>query len=110
MEITLETKVKDLIPEGYELTDQSFGNEAIHIYYKKKQPKTFEEYCELFEKETTSILGRFELLQYICQDLNISNERIFEFIYKCTKDLPLTNEFAVLRDILPENFIDELIK
>ena len=110
MEITLETKVKDLIPEGYELTDQSFGNEAIHIYYKKKQPKTFEEYCELFEKETTSIFWRFELFQYICQDLEISNERMFVFIYKYIMEQPLTDEFAILRDLLPDDFINELIK
>lgn len=108
MEITRDTKIGDLIPDGYELSNDTIGKEII-IYYKKKLPKTFEEYCELIKREPSKSFYRFELLQYICQDLGISNEQMFIFIYDCIVDNPLMDKFAILRDILPENFIDELI-
>lgn len=57
MEVTKETKIKDLIPEGYEYSDMiTFNHETqgqIVISYTKKQPKTLEYYeRELRQKPT----------------------------------------------------------
>lgn len=114
MEITKDTKIGDLIPEGYELSNDSVDG-GITIYYKNKHPKTFEEYKRDFSylyfigSEYKEFQFNMGLLKYICQDLGISNERMFIFIYKCITEQPLTDEFAILRDILPDNFIDELV-
>ena len=123
MEITLETKVKDLIKfqsdeseilEKQYITDNLENVKEIIIRYKPNKPKTFEEYRRacIFDWDLNS---NIDLLQSICKDIGIPNEQMFVFIYKCIMDQrimgkPLTDKFAILKDILPEDFIDELIK
>ena len=91
MEITLETKVKDLIKfqsdeseilEKQYITDNLENVKEIIIRYKPNKPKTFEEYRRacIFDWDLNS---NIDLLQSICKDIGISNEQMFVFIYKC---------------------------
>jgi len=60
MKITPETKIKDLIPEGYEICEKSYWNYSykmsditeishIEIWLKPKKQKTLEDYEEEFQ-------------------------------------------------------------
>ena len=66
MKITEETKVKDLIPEGYELDSKwespvpfSLGDAgAVSFYIKKKKSKILEDYEEELNKSSDRIISK----------------------------------------------------
>lgn len=100
MKITEETKIKDLIPEGYELEKIDFCNKSLenisilvhnlHIPIKKKEVKDFKWYCENYFNEITpsynenddksmsnskydkcSFESKIGLLKFICDDIGV---------------------------------------
>lgn len=66
MKITEETKIKDLIPEGYELDSKwespvpfSLGDAgAVSFYIKKKKSKTLKDYEEELNKSSDRIISK----------------------------------------------------
>lgn len=133
MKITEETKLKDLIPEGYELdSDMSkklFGHldcdSNIFIILKKKEVKDFKWYWNEYSK--TGLLRNFEgvciefetkhydnipfeikigLLKFICDGLDLV---YLEYIQHLGNGWGL-DKFKKLKDICPPEFLNSIFK
>lgn len=133
MKITEETKLKDLIPEGYEIDDTKhwiFESSPIcqlHIPAKKKQIKDFGWYvgeymnsifinlkykvhghvCESFRLKNYDKISfemKIGLLKFICDDIGINM-----FSYLKTLNTPISSiGFKELERICPPEFINSM--
>jgi len=138
MKITEETKVKDLIPEGYELDGNKAWkldtDEEMCIPIKKKEVKDFNWYVkEYFNKiphgllpnnigiKSDFIVGVYEvipfeikigLLKFICDDINVRlNVKItvFEFISGQNPDV-YYEEYVKIKSICPKEFLNSIFE
>lgn len=124
MKITPETKIKDLIKEGYELSEKHLevdGDDDVKrivINLKKKEEKNFEWYKNEYIRYIKKVCGyelhfnhewifeyRIGLLKFICKDLNINWIR---FLWRDTAYI-LESEIDKIRKICPEEFLNSLI-
>lgn len=125
MKITEETKIKDLIPEGYYF-DRSFevidleSNPRIELAFKPQQQKDFAWYVGEYSKSHVKDFGmnmcdmkiyphifpfelRIGLFRFICNDLNLP-------YIKSLRCLSIGNGVSEkLKQLLPKQFIDSLI-
>lgn len=129
MKITEETKIKDLIPEWYELDIESKyefyeTEQKIRIPVRKKEVKDFKWYCEKYFNEITpcynendhgniiesdfdhvSFESKIGLLKFICDDLNYSWLEITDMHLDNPK-----NPDSKFTGICPPEFLNSIFK
>jgi hypothetical protein len=135
MKITEETKIKELIPSGYELgtNESGYGDSGIVLNFKKKEVKDFNWYKDEFFKKSRMIKSlspeymggilyhfscggiyyehipfeiRIGLLKFICDDLKMSWREFIEDRHKIGKP----NVFGKVYSICPKEFINSLFE
>lgn len=132
--ITKETKIEELIPDGYELTGgcserYSAEHEGIVVYIKKKKVKDFDWYAVQYSnkscvfhtrKEIDSFLYyigvcdylnisfeiKIGLLKFICDDLKVSWKEVIHDRFVFGENNTYNNFYA----ICPINFIVSIFK
>jgi len=140
MKITEETKVKDLIPEGYEFLDTVVDAEKwmVTIRYKPKEKKDFDWYCDKYF-ETKRYISREGAIKMIssndsnnlCAILNKQYDSatfeikigLLKFIcddIKLPVDVYLSKEYSnspewgkevrLLKSICPPEFLNSIFK
>jgi hypothetical protein len=134
MKITEDTKIKDLIPEGYEIDHNSTsfpsGSTSIVVPIKRCQNKNFIWYVGQYYVNNLSFLinkSKFEfqdsfislnydvipfglrigLLKFICEDLKLTLDDMYHYLrVYYVDDMP--SKFDTIYSIVPSEFMDSL--
>ena len=136
MKITEDTKIKDIIPEGYEIDDstEGFFDKLIYFRLKTKPEKDFKWYYEEYLRRNREDLARwltegandytydlfvgenykeieFEirigLLKFICDDLGLTLDDMYKYLQIYYID-DLSNKYDKIYSIVPHEFLDSL--
>lgn len=138
MKITEETRIKDLIPEGYELDDKTgYSAKNAHdlleryviIPFKKKEVKDFKWYKAKFIKKSIfhgfsgTILAAFELnmfdsmpfeykislLKFICDDIKLPIDSYLSYLHLGYGNIE-SNTIKNLESICPQEFLNSIFE
>jgi hypothetical protein len=116
--ITKETTLKEIIPQGYELTGhynitRSVIDNPLTIDVRLRPIKQFkfDSYKESYMKDRnfnqhTDFEFNIGLFQYICHDLKFNFIHCIDMITSDNFGIECSLERQTLVDILPESFID----
>lgn len=125
MKITEDTKIKDLIPEGYEIdsdaTTYSTKCTSIIVPIKRCHKADFDSYIEAYqEKIRTSYIiyldidpnnwifeYKIGLLKFICDDLKLSMNDMLTYIQIYFMD-DIPHKYDAIYSIVPHEFLDSL--
>jgi len=130
MKITEETKIKDLIPEGYEFEKAVSGSSIspgmqimIQLWFKKKEVKDFKWYANKYFKDGGNRLSyqiadfdsipfefKIGLLKFICNDIGVDLFFVlFRLSYK-TYDGSVMPTDEKLDHVCPAEFLNSIFK
>lgn len=115
MKITKDTKIGDLIPDGYDLNikdgfsfiDDETGNISIHL--KKKEEKNFEWYVYRYEEKIYDLFESHKIRGY--KDLILQINDTEKLIYNRWQDIPFEVKIGLLKFICDDkklNFSKEI--
>jgi translation elongation factor EF-1beta len=128
MKITEQTKIKDIIPEGYEFEKiehegAGVGIKVYSVYFKPKE-KTFEDYTKDYYRkcppevedflmlnvnaEDLPIRSRFELLWYIVKDKGGTLKDLSDLLFRIAQPNEMSEPGVSDRvwKLLPQSFIE----
>jgi hypothetical protein len=97
MKITEETKIKDLIPEGYEIDENIPATNGIYISLKKKQENTFDWYVKKYFASTDDFFyAKKDVRKYISKD---AESILIYDICEMNYDMPFEFKIGLLKFI-----------
>ena len=139
MKITKETKIGDIIPEGYELDQDKSHNKHLDVYeirFKKKEERNFEWYVEQYLKshfiyfiredyvesmKVQLLKGYFKivdfeikmgLFKFICKDIAENSNIKLPWLYTLVLVQNYTKHTSrpKIMDICPKEFLDSIFE